>query len=292
MITQIKETNLANAPLWQGVTVLDHDLLLTDRISDIPVPSDARRMNFILVMLCTQGSLRYTLDTNEVTVNAGDMLIVTDRHVVNNYVASPDVAGMAFLMSVTFFREVVNNVSDLSAILLYARAHPVMKLPDDEAKVFEQYFQLIRNRVSAEGNRFRKSLVRSLLQALFYELSDTIYQAQSDGSPMRRREALFTNFIKMVEEHCHTERRVGWYAGQLNITPKYLSELVKSVSQRTPNEWIDSYVLIEIRIMLKNSNKSIKEIADNLNFPNQSFFGKYFKERMGMSPSEFRRKQL
>ena len=61
------------------------------------------------------------------------------------------------------------------------------------------------------------------------------------------------------------------------------------ISKRTPNEWIDSYVTLEMRTMLKNSSKSIKEIAKELNFPNQSFMGKYFKEHVGMSPSEFRR---
>ena len=70
---------------------------------------------------------------------------------------------------------------------------------------------------------------------------------------------------------------------------KYLSESVKSVSRRTPNQWIDNYVVIELRVMLKNSTKSIKQITEEMNFPNQSFLGKYFKEHVGMSPSEFRR---
>jgi AraC-like DNA-binding protein len=86
-----------------------------------------------------------------------------------------------------------------------------------------------------------------------------------------------------------TERRVSWYAEQIGITPKYLSEMVKQVSKRTPNEWIDNYVMLEIRVLLKNTTKSIKEIADAVNFPNQSFLGKFFKEHMGMSPSEFRK---
>ena len=85
------------------------------------------------------------------------------------------------------------------------------------------------------------------------------------------------------------ERRVGWYASQLEITAKYLSEVVKNVSKRTPNEWIDSYVVLELRVLLKNSPKSIKEITEELNFPNQSFLGKYFKEHVGVSPSEYRK---
>ena len=82
---------------------------------------------------------------------------------------------------------------------------------------------------------------------------------------------------------------MGWYAEQLCITPKYLSEVIKQVSKRTPNEWIDNYVMLEVRVLLKNTTKSIKEITEELNFPNQSFLGKYFKEHMGVSPSEYRK---
>ena len=82
---------------------------------------------------------------------------------------------------------------------------------------------------------------------------------------------------------------MGWYAQQMCITPKYLSETVKQVSKRTPNDWIDHYVSLEIRVLLKNSTMSIKQIAQTLNFPNQSFLGKYFKEHVGMPPTKYRR---
>ena len=75
----------------------------------------------------------------------------------------------------------------------------------------------------------------------------------------------------------------------MGITPKYLSESVKAVSRRTPNEWIDNYVTMELRVQLRNSTKSIKQIAEELNFPNQSFLGKYFKEHVGLSPSDYRK---
>jgi YesN/AraC family two-component response regulator len=110
----------------------------------------------------------------------------------------------------------------------------------------------------------------------------------SERRPIRA-DAVFTKFIKLVEENCKHERRVSWYAKQICITPKYLSELVKNVSKRTPNEWIDNYVALELRLILKNSTKSIKEITKEMNFPNQSFLGKYFKEHVGISPSKYRR---
>ena len=101
---------------------------------------------------------------------------------------------------------------------------------------------------------------------------------------------IFTKFIRLVAKFYRKERMVQWYASELGIGPKYLAETVKRISKRTPNEWIDKYVILEVRLMLKNSSMSIKEIANDLNFPSQSSLGKYFKERMGMSPSQYRKK--
>ena len=290
MKQQIKETNIALAATWEGVASIGEDIVLANQIANIPVPRDARRMNFILIMLCTRGTLKYTLDTQQITVTPGDVLLVSERHVVNNYEASPDIDGQAILMSVDFFHEIISNVSDLSAIFLYARTFPVMKLSEADAAIFSRYFEAIKNRIANNENHFRRALVRTLLLAMFYDLSSVIYQFQQEiARPQKRSEALFTRFIKLVEEHCRTERRVSWYAGQLGITPKYLSETIKAVSRRTPNEWIDNYVILELRVMLKNTTKNIKQITEEMNFPNQSFLGKYFKEHVGMSPSEFRR---
>ena len=290
MKQQIKETNIALAATWEGVASIGEDIVLADQIANIPVPRDARRMNFILIMLCTRGTLKYTLDTQQITVTPGDVLLVSERHVVNNYEASPDIDGQAILMSVDFFHEIISNVSDLSAIFLYARTFPVMKLSEADAAIFSRYFEAIKNRIANNKNHFRRALVRTLLLAMFYDLSSVIYQFQQEiARPQKRSEALFTRFIKLVEVHCRTERRVSWYAGQLGITPKYLSETIKAVSRRTPNEWIDNYVILELRVMLKNTTKNIKQITEEMNFPNQSFLGKYFKEHVGMSPSEFRR---
>jgi len=289
MKQQIKETNIALAATWEGVEYIGEDIALAEHIANIPVPHDARRMNFILIMLCTRGSLKYTLDTKQITVSAGDVLLVSERHVVNNYEASPDIEGQAILMSLDFFHEIINNVSDLSAIFLYARTFPVMKLSENEAATFSRYFVAIKNRMANKENHFRRALVRTLLLAMFYDLSSVIYQFQHTSRPQKRSEAMFTQFIKLLEEHCRTERRVSWYAKQLGITPKYLSETIKGVSRRTPNEWIDTYVILELRVMLKNTTKNIKQITEEMNFPNQSFLGKYFKEHVGMSPSEFRK---
>lgn len=268
------------------------DLLIIDNIKKAPIPRSARRMNFIFIGMCTKGTVRYTVDTKEFQVEPGDAIIISERHVVDHYLPSDDFEALCMVVSMNFFHEIIRNVSDVSALFLYSRNHPVMHFNEKEQQVFENYFQVIKSRLNDNTNHFRKELLRTLMLAMFYDLSNVIYQVQQDDIDNKRQfrnDAIFTRFIKMVEENCHHERRVSWYAEQLCITPKYLSEIVKQVSRRTPNEWIDNYVTLEIRVLLKNTTKSIKEIAEELNFPNQSLMGKYFKDNVGVTPSVYRR---
>lgn len=285
----IKESDLNKAKTWSESVFLDDDLLLTERINEAPMPTEPRRMNFILIGLCIKGEVMYQLDTQKQVIKPGDILIVSDRHVVDSYRHSDDMEGLCIMMSVHFFREIIQNVSDVSSLFLFSRQHPVMSLEQKEIETFKEYFQVIKQKICDQGNHFRKDLIKTLLLAMFYDLSNIIYRVQYNDKPQTRADAIFTHFIKLVEKNYRQERRVGWYAAQLNITPKHLSETVKNASRRTPNEWIDDYVTLELRVLLKNSTKTIKEIAQELNFPNQSFLGKFFKEHVGISPSKYRK---
>lgn len=292
MKLDIPESNIENTQQWSGSVFFDKELVLTchTNTKDIPVRSEPRRMNFIFIGLCTRGQAEYTLDTRKLTIGPNDLIMVTERTVINDYKATDDTEGLSICMSMNFFREIFSNVSDLSSALLFARDYPIIKLPLADSTVFRRYFYAIYNRVSDKENRFRRPLARTLLLAMFYDLSNVITQVLHNGKqPQKRSDIVFTRFISMVEANCRKERRVSWYAQQIGITPKYLSETVKSASHRTPNEWIENYVVTELQVMLRNSTKSIKTIAEEMNFPNQSFLGKYFKERVGMSPSEYRK---
>ena len=250
---QIKETDLNKAKSWSESVFLDDDLLLTEHINKAPMPTEPRKMNFILIGLCTKGRIEYRLDTQEMIINPGDILIVSDKHVVDKYQPSPDMEGLCMMLSVNFFHEIIQNVRDVNSLFLFARSHPVMSLDRKEQDTFKEYFQVIKQKIGDNGNFFHKDLIRTLLLAMFYDVGNIINRVRKLDKPQTRAEAIFTNFIKMVEANYKHERRISWYAIQLGITPKYLSETVKAVSRRTPNEWVDNYVMMELRVLLKNS---------------------------------------
>jgi AraC-like DNA-binding protein len=168
--------------------------------------------------------------------------------------------------------------------------YPVVKLTEREMEVYGNYYQIIRGKMTDTHHYYRMQLVKALLLAMFYDMSNVIYRVgEKEPKKIRRSDAIFTEFIRLLEKHYRTQRRVYWYAQKLNITPKHLTDLVISVSKRSPNAWIDDYVVMEIRLQLKNTTKTIREIAKELNFPDQSLLGKYFKKNVGVSPLEYRR---
>jgi AraC-like DNA-binding protein len=288
--TNITDTSLEEASRWGNAEYMAEGLVLTDRISDAPIPTDPTRLNFILMALCRKGRAQYSIDTREQQVLPGDLLFVSEGHIVDNYMASPDFECLCIMVSTEFYHGFVQNVKNVSSLLLFSTNNPVVALTPRECQVYTNYYQTIREKMGNAGHHYRTELVKALLLAMFYDMSNVIWRVeQSDIKTKKRADELFAQFIRLLEENFRTERRVSWYADQMNITAKYLSEMVKQVSKRTPNEWIDSYVMLEIRVLLKNTTKSIKEIAQAVNFPNQSFFGKFFKEHMGISPSEYRK---
>lgn len=139
-------------------------------------------------------------------------------------------------------------------------------------------------------NQFRESIAQNLLQIFFLDTYDKVQryftQDQLEGS--NRKGQLFKKFIQLVHAHCTTQRDVAFYAEQLCISTRYLSAITRDMSENSAKEIIDDFLILEIKVALQSSSLSLKEIADRYGFPDQSFFGRYFKKHTGMGPKEYR----
>ena|SRR3712207_517142 len=269
---------------------IDNDLQLIDEVADIPFPSQPRRMRSVLIALCTKGTAQYTVDTIEHKIKANDILILSNGQVIDNYVLSPDCSGIGIMVSYDYYREIVSDVHELASLFIFSRNHPVVTLTKEHSAMLIKYYNSLKNKVDDRSHHFRREVARALLSTLFYDLCNAFYHIMhTDDTKITRADKIFRDFIELVEANYRSIRRVSWYSAQLCISAKYMSETIKLVSHRTPNEWIDRYVVLEIRNLLKNTTKSIKEIAQELHFSNQSFLGKYFKEHVGVSPTEYRK---
>lgn len=270
------------------------DLLLFEDIQMLPQLDEPRRMNCIIIGICTDGEGGYTLNESKHSIKPGDVLILTEGQIVNEIWMSDDAKGYAMLISRSFIDEIFKELRDVSSLFLLAREHPVFPLNSNEQDKVKEFVEIVKERLLFDDYRFKKEVVRLLIIAMIYDIGTAIMRVMekegTEPANSSKAKRCFVKFIQLVEQNFRSERRVSWYANQMGLTPKYLSEIISTTSKRTPNDWIDKYVTTEIRNQLSNTNKKISEIAEDLNFPSQSFLGKYFRENVGMSPSEYRKR--
>lgn len=268
---------------------IENELILTD-FTDIYLPKENRRMECIFVCICIEGEGRYTVGTIEHKFHANDVLIVGEGQILGDIKVDKELAGIGMLISHEFLYNVIHDVRDVSNLFVFSRENPVFSLTSQEVSMFKEYYSLLQMKVDDRHNLFRAQIASSILAAMIYDLCNATSRMQGRESHRNSRsQEVFTEFVRLVEANFRHERHVCWYSEQLNVSPKTLLEMVKRVSQRTPNEWLDIYTTLEIRLLLKNTTMSIKEIADELHFGTQSSLGKFFKEHVGISPSNYRR---
>lgn len=143
------------------------------------------------------------------------------------------------------------------------------------------------------SNRFRETIAQNLLHIFFLDTYDKVQRLftpeQIEGS--NRKDELFKKFINLVHTYCITQRDVAFYAERLCISTRYLSAITKQMGKDSAKEIIDEFLILELKVALQSTGLSLKEIAEKYRFPDQSFFGRYFKKHTGMSPKEYRAKK-
>ena len=257
------------------------------------------RINCYMAVFCSSGSISCMLNMNEYTLSKGMLMVITPGNIVR--ITSPDLEQALSNASFTFVAVSVDYISnsglDFNSLFSEAMAlmqNPCIKIKDSELRLLSDYIDLIYKITNSTAKYVRES-VSAIMSSVFYQFASyfddylrdehTRTVAAPDNSRHRR---MFEAFIKLVKDNHNSERMVGFYADKLCVTPKYLSKIVREVSGRSAPEWIDGFVIMSAKSMLKYSDMTVKEISIELNFPNQSFFSKFFKSQTGLTPNEYR----
>ena len=257
------------------------------------------RINCYMAVFCSSGSISCMLNMNEYTLSKGMLMVITPGNIVR--ITSPDLEQALSNASFTFVAVSVDYISnsglDFNSLFSEAMAlmqNPCIKIKDSDLRLLSDYIDLIYKITNSTAKYVRES-VSAIMSSVFYQFASyfddylrdehTRTVAAPDNSRHRR---MFEAFIKLVKDNHNSERMVGFYADKLCVTPKYLSKVVREVSGRSAPEWIDGFVIMSAKSMLKYSDMTVKEISIELNFPNQSFFSKFFKSQTGLTPNEYR----
>ena len=267
------------------------NVLLLETLRHMPTMKEPRRMSLCLFIgVCTSGI--FTLNVNEKrrSASCGQVMLITDESVINNIQYSDDFEGYGIMISYKMLQEILRDVRNMIDLFLLTHNHPVFSLNELELKCAKSYFQLLQDHVE-RSSRYRTEILRLTILTMIYDMASAFDRAidqPGKNEKQSRAEQIFVEFVQRVEHNYRTHRQVQWYAAEMGLTPKYLCEIVTAVSRRSPNDWIDKFVTSEMRNLLRHTNKKMNEIAKELNFPTQSFFGKYFRENIGVSPTEYR----
>ncbi len=168
-------------------------------------------------------------------------------------------------------------------------AEPLQKISSETQHNMLEFHSLIAKHHRREDNPYRESQIKALIFALLMEISFTYSSSAAEVPPaVSRQELLTDDFFRLMLENYKKERSVAYYADKLCLTPKYLSMTVKKITGHPISEWINEAVIIEAKRMLKATDLTALQISEELNFPNPSFFGRFFKQYAGMTPLQYK----
>lgn len=250
------------------------------------------KIDFILSIMCEAGRLLISYDNRSHELTKNSLMVMRQGHVINSYELSPDFKGHVIVVSTKHLDKTVPTMTKFMPYMIHFMGNPVIKLTEVEMTNQIELRNLLKAKSQPQSDHaYRVNVVRSVLEALFFETLG-VYSAHSmdlrSMQTIRRKDSLLYDFIQLVESEFRRERSVAYYANRLCVSPKHLSSMVKEASGRTAGDWIDSYVIMEAKALLKNTGMTVQEISQALNFANQSFFGKYFKHLTGISPRMYR----
>ena len=258
-----------------------------------PIYKFPLRMDGLFIGIREKGVSNFSINLKEFKVGPNDLVIGSPGDLIQSTISEGVYLSQTIMVSSNFLKEMYISLNSFMPFFATRKNHPVFHLTDEEIVEIRSLFLQILDSASREEDYFRVDTVKRLLAAFLYKLGSILYRHRPElqieaSKPLKREEILFREFIKLVSEYHRQERRVDFYAEQLFLSPKHFSTVIKKVSGKTAGQWIDEYVILEAKTLLKYSAMSIQEVAYYMNFPNPSFFGKYFKQHAGMSPSEYK----
>ncbi len=287
----IKRTSIDRLKLLSGTSYRSGDIVITPLMSLKNLNDITTLIQGVTIGVTVSGTTRLRINGKPYELRPNTLFIFNENTVIEQVKASIRSSGYMLTYSRSYLNRIHVDTQDVISIYHGFMGEPCITVDPDEASYINDLSKLMRATLAGDATTAnRDRVLAALFAAMFHYVMGIIpkhtFVGQADVS--NRTDELFNRFVVLLREHCRTQRSVEFYAAQMGITPKYLSLILKKNSCRNASKLIDEAVVYEAKRLLKYSGLSIGEISDNLNFTSQSFFGKYFKQRVGVSPSRYK----
>jgi len=269
------------------VVSIDHDFILFNNAHILPAFKYPFKVDVTAAMICLRGSTKGYLNMKPTLTQAPCFNVILADQILQYEEISDDFEGLFIVLSKKFTDNLFSSAQDRMSLFLSVKNRPYLPLDDGELELMKTYYGMLHKIVCQKENPNRLEIVKHLTLAFFYLTGSQMHKLP-EKEKKSKQEVLLEDFLGFVQKHYKEERRVEFYADKLCLTPKYLSTVIRQTSGKTAGEWIDEYVVLEAKALLKSTKMTIQQISDELNFPSQSFFGKYFKRLAGVAPKEYK----
>ena len=235
------------------------------------------------IAIIKQGYARVLINLIEETFQPDKMLLIVPNSILQLIEVSPDFDMQMVAMDSEFLP--ITGKDDFFTHLSQLQKNIILSLTPQESYQFKSYFDLMWNIL--QESPFHREVIQHLLVSLLYNIEYLTHNNGNAQNHQTRQEEIFQRFISLVNTYSKKERNVVFYADKLCLTPRYLNTVVRQTSQQTVMDWINQSIILEAKVLLKHSNLLVYQISDELNFPNPSFFCKFFKRMTGITPLEY-----
>lgn len=254
--------------------------------------STPMRLDALLMVLALEGTAEISLDYIHYEIGANWFVTIMPTHTIQLNNISPDFKGKLLMVAKEFLED-CNPAKKAPSMANYMqiKKNPCTALEPEETAKLDEYFLLMKEKIKLRTHFFQKEVLQVTFISFLLEMAN-IFMGKKDGMivpTLSRKEELFEQFLQLLFKHCREQHVVTFYAENLFITPQYLSLILKELTGKSANKWIDDALIVEAKILLKAPQATVQQVADTLHFSDQSTFGKFFKKHMGISPMEYRK---
>lgn len=279
---------------------LDNEFILIDNLDEtsenrntgVEFVNHPVKLSFTIVIFCLSGQMSVQINLQNFELHSNDVLIVQEG-AIGEYLGISDDAKIAVMAFSSEYFHPTLHVEAAMSLQRRLYVSPLYHLTPEAMEESMTIYRLMKSKVAESDNPFRKGALLGYIQVLTFNSYKYLLATESDCQKLSgkssRQQEIYTQFINEVQKNYRKERSVMYYADVLCVTPKYLSQVVHKASGRFAGDWIADFVILEAKALLKSGKYTIQQVADMLNFANQSFFGKYFKEKVGCSPSAYQK---
>ena len=251
------------------------------------------RTNALVMIVVLEGTAKMEVDYMPYLLAANSFMLIMPDHIMQPVSVSRDFKGWMVLASSDFLQSYATERRPSMVYYMQMRKNPHFFLEAEEMTRLNNCFLELQKRIRQRTHLFHREIMQVTFAAFLLDLghisTGKSYQETRKSSP--GKEDLFERFFGLLHKHCRKQHNVTFYANELCVTPQYLSSVLRTISGKPANKWIEDALIVEAKILLKKPGASVQQVSDVLNFSDQSTFGKFFKKKTNTSPSKYRKKE-